>query len=196
MKEIYIILTHTGTTLSKIIKSYTKDEFSHVSISLDINLENMYSFGRTHPYNPFWGGFVHENINTGTFKRFRNTKAQIYSLEITDKQYETIEKLINHMNNYRNLYKFNAWGLFGVGFNKKIKIKHGFYCAEFVKYALKKANVKIELPELVRPENFKDIENAKIIYKGLLREYRKARVKPLEYIKNGLEIIKRKEGII
>lgn len=35
MKKIYIILTHTGTILSKIIKEFTKDEFSHVSIALD-----------------------------------------------------------------------------------------------------------------------------------------------------------------
>ena len=77
MKKVYIVLTHTGTTLSKIIKSYTKDEFSHVSISLDEKLNEMYSFGRLHPYNPFWAGFVHEAINKGTFKRFSNTKARI-----------------------------------------------------------------------------------------------------------------------
>ncbi len=58
MKKIYIVLTHTGTTLSKIIKTYTKDEFSHVSISLDLELKKMYSFGRLNPYNPFWDGFV------------------------------------------------------------------------------------------------------------------------------------------
>ena len=62
MKKIYIILTHTGTALSTIIKYYTKDEFSHISISLDENLEEMYSFGRLNPYNPFLGGFVHESI--------------------------------------------------------------------------------------------------------------------------------------
>ena len=38
MKKIYIILTHTGTVLSTIIKYYTKDEFSHVSIALDADL--------------------------------------------------------------------------------------------------------------------------------------------------------------
>ena len=196
MKQIYIILTHTGTTLSKIIKSFTKDEFSHVSISLDINLEKMYSFGRTNPYNPFWGGFVHESVNSGTFKRFKRTKALIYSLEVADKQYEIIDRLINHMKSYKKIYRFNVFGLFGVGFNKKVKIKHGFYCAEFVKYILKKADIDIELPELIRPENFKDIKNAKIIYKGLLREYGKTKVRPLEYIKNGLEVVNHKEGIV
>ena len=44
MKKIYIVLTHTGTILSKIIKYWTKDEFSHVSIALDEDLKEMYSF--------------------------------------------------------------------------------------------------------------------------------------------------------
>ena len=48
-------------------KSYTKDEFSHVSIALDIQLEKMYSFGRLKPYNPFIAGFVHEYIHTRYF---------------------------------------------------------------------------------------------------------------------------------
>lgn len=39
MKKIYIVLTDTGTVLSKIIKIYTKDEFAHVSISLDKGLK-------------------------------------------------------------------------------------------------------------------------------------------------------------
>ncbi len=96
MKEIYIVLTHTGTLLSQIIKKYTKDEFSHVSIALDVELREMYSFGRLHPYNPFWGGFVHESIDKGTFKRFYQTKSKVYSLKITDEQYENIKNKIKH----------------------------------------------------------------------------------------------------
>ena len=57
MKKIYIILTFTGTALSRIIKLSTKDEFAHASIALDSELKEMYSFGRLNPYNPFFGGF-------------------------------------------------------------------------------------------------------------------------------------------
>ena len=88
MKKIYIILTHTGTILSHIIRYWTKDEFSHVSIALDADLEEMYSFGRLNPYNPFIGSFVHEHINKGTFKRFKKTQAEVYSIFVTDEQYD------------------------------------------------------------------------------------------------------------
>lgn len=173
MKNIYIILTHTGTTLSKVIKNYTKDEFSHVSISLDEQLKQMYSFGRLHPYNPFWGGFVHEHIDRGTFKRFYRTKAKIYSLSITEEQYNKIKSIIQYMEKEKEHYKFNMLGLLAVGFHKKITKEYSFYCAEFVKYIIEQAEIGIELPDIVRPENFKEITQLKEIYSGLLREYRR-----------------------
>ena len=94
MKKIYIVLTHTGTVLSKIVRFYTGKEFSHVSISLDEDLNQMYSFGRLNPYIPFIGGFVKESPHYGTFKRFYKTKTKIYSLEVDDYQYKKIRKMI------------------------------------------------------------------------------------------------------
>lgn len=175
MKKIYIILTHTGTILSRIIKYYTKDEFSHVSIALDADLEEMYSFGRLHPYNPFWGSFVHEYINKGTFKRFKNTRAEVYSIFVTDEQYEKAQKVISYFNNNKQKYRFNFIGLACVSIHKKIKRKNTFYCAEFVRHILKVSGVTEvnELPEIIRPEDFKKLNGIMLEYKGLLRRYNK-----------------------
>ena len=171
MKKVYIVLTYTGTIISKIIKSYTKDEFSHVSIALDVELKHMYSFGRLNPYTPLWAGFVQEYIHMGTFKRFYKTTAKIYALEVTDEQYEKIENTIKQIEREKKKYKFNIIGLFAVGFNIKIRKKYTFYCAEFVKYLLEKAGIKTNLPEIVRPEDFKKLEGLQEIYHGLLRKY-------------------------
>ena len=159
MKKIYLILTHTGTILSTIIKQYTKDEYSHVSIALDEELHEMYSFGRLNPYNPFWGGFVHEGI----------------ALKITDEQYEKLKKVIRYFNNNKEKYKFNTIGLACVCIRKKITLKNTFYCAEFVRHVLKSARIQVgTLPEIIKPEDFKDIDGIKLEYQGLLRKYNKA----------------------
>ncbi len=197
MKKIYIILTHTGTTLSKIIKGFTKDDFSHVSIALDIELKEMYSFGRLNPYNPFWGGFVHEYIDKGTFKRFYKTIAKIYSLEITEQQYESIKNNIEQIKNDKENYKFNIIGLFAAGFHKKIKKQKTFYCAEFVKYVMEKADIKTDLPDIVKPEDFKNINELQEIYGGLLRKYKPPKINVVELIRNNLLMYtNKKEGII
>lgn len=171
MQKIYIILTNTGTLLGRIIKLYTRDEFSHVSISLDKKLYRMYSFGRLRPYNPFIGGFVHEKIDEGTFKRFYKTKCEILELEINDVQYENLVNNIEEIKKNRSKYKFNVAGLFSVVLNKKVKKDYYFYCAEFVKYVLEKSDIKYQLPEIIRPQHFKEIKESEKIYSGLLREY-------------------------
>ena len=171
MRKIYIVLTYTGTILSKLVKMYTKREFSHVSIALDEDLKEMYSFGRINPYNPFKAGFVHEGINRGTFKRFKKTKTRIYSLQVKDEQFDNVVKVINDMKNNKYEYRFNILGLIGVVVHFRIKIEKHFYCAEFVKYVLEKSNIVYNLPELIKPEDFKDIDNLNVIYTGILKEY-------------------------
>ena len=186
MKKIYIILTHTGTILSQIIKHWTGDEFTHVSIALDADLEQMYSFGRLNPYNPFWGSFVHEHINKGTFKRFKKTRAEVYSMFITDEQYEKAQKTIAYFKNNKHKYKFNILGLACVSINKKIIRKNTFYCAEFVKHILKVIGVTEvnELPKIIRPENFKQLQLLRLEYEGLLRKYKKKKYLTLGEVHN------------
>jgi len=173
MKKIYIVITYTGTNLSKIIKYYTHSEFSHVSISLDEELEKLYSFGRLNPYNPFFGGFVHEGIDRGTFKRFYKTTSRIYSMLITDEQYEKIEETIKTIEENKENYKFNVIGLFAVAINKKMQAKNSFYCAEFVKHILENAGIETNLPKIIKPDDFKYLKNKELVYEGVLRNYNK-----------------------
>ena len=172
MKQIYFVLTRTGTILSKIIKIYTRDEFSHSSIALDRELQQMYSFGRLNPYNAFVGGFVHEYIDKGTFKRFKNTRCKIFALDVEEEKYEKLKTNILNFEKEKSKYKFNIKGLFAVGFNIKYTKENYFYCAEFIKYITEKSDINLNLPELVRPESFKDVKELREIYKGLLRDYK------------------------
>ena len=181
MKKIYLVLTHTGTMLSRIIKVYTKNEFSHSSISLDDKLMKMYSFGRLNPNNPFIGGCVHEYIDKCTFKRFKNTTTKVYELNISDEQYDKIQEIINKLETHKSEYKFNVLGLFLVALKFRYKREKSFYCAEFVKYVLQEIGVEDELPKLIKPEDFKRIKNKELVYSGLLRDYKYNNVNEVEY---------------
>lgn len=172
MKKVYIVLTYTGTILSRIVKLYTRKEYSHVSISLDENLENMYSFGRENPYLILPAGFVHEGVDVGTFKRFKKTKTAIYSLQVSDEQYEKLKQEIDKFNKDKENYDFNIMGLFTAMFRWNLKREKKLYCAEFVKVVLDDAGVETNLPNCVRPDDFKYIEGLKLVYTGKLQNYR------------------------
>lgn len=171
MKKIYIVLSYTGTLLSRIVKIYTKKEYSHVSISLDKNLNHMYSFGRINPYNPVWAGFVQESPKYGTFKRFKNAKTKIYSMEVSDEDYKMIKDEIHNIARDRKNYKYNLIGLITVIGNYHLKRNNAFYCAEFVKHVLSCSNLQIDLPEVIKPDDFERIEGLDVVYTGRLREY-------------------------
>lgn len=171
-RRIYLVLTYTGTILAKIIKYYTHTDFSHVSISLDENLEEMYSFGRIYSYIPFLGGYVHERVDSGTYKRFKNTEAAIYILEVTNEQYNIIENVIHDMYKNKEIYKFNVIGLFANGLNIKYEDRENyFYCVQFVKYLLNKANIDLDLPDIAKPSDFKKVKKLSLEYKGKLNKY-------------------------
>ena len=171
MKKIYLLLTYTGTPLAKIIKIYTRCKYSHVSIALDKNLDELYSFGRINAYNPFLGGFVHEGIHFGTFKRFKKTLSEVYSLEISDEKYDKLKSLIKTMEKNKSIYKFNKIGLFLSAFNINYNPNNKFYCAEFVKFVLDETNTIINLPNPIKPQHFRNLDNTKLIYRGLLQNY-------------------------
>ena len=193
MKKIYIVLTYTGTVISKMIKKYTKDEFCHSSIALDRGLNEMYSFGRIYTFTPLIAGFVHENIHSGTFKKFYKTQAKVYAMKVTDEQYEKVKNILEEFKSQNKKYKFNMIGLCAAGINKKVHLKNYFYCAEFLKYVLDKAEIQTNLPEVVKPEHFKNIEGLEEIYSGLLRKYNKTKIK--KFAKNVMLYTKVKPAI-
>lgn len=186
MKQIYIVLTYSGTFLSTLIKLYTRKKYSHVSIALDENLDKMYSFGRLNPYNAFIAGFVREGIDFGTFKRFKNTDSMIYSLEVTDEQCTLLSKNIEQFLREKEKYKFNMIGLLLAGFNLKRRKENYYYCAEFVKHVLEKSGINMDLPEIIKPEHFANFKEKNVIYEGKLNKFGKS---PLKNVKNLAKVV-------
>ena len=182
MKKVYIVLAHTGTILSRIIKIVTGAEYTHASIALDEDLDKMYSFGRKYSYIAFIGGFVKEGSNIGTFKRFYNTEISVYELKVTNEQYENVCQTIEYVKEHKDEYKFNIIGLALAGINKKLNREKTYYCAEFVRAVLEKSGISTkELPKVIKPEHFKDLNGTELIYKGLFKAY-KNRNKTREFI--------------
>lgn len=72
----------------------------------------------------------------------------------------------------RNIYKFNRIGLFVVAVNYKYRKDNYFYCAEFVKYLFDSAGIKNDIPELVKPMDFEDVKKLRLVYEGMLSEYK------------------------
>lgn len=169
-KKIYIVLTQTYTTIARIIKSITKDNYSHASISLDIKCNNMYSFGRKYIYFPFYGIFLKEDLRKGLFIRNKNALIAIYEIKVTKKQYNKIKDKIKEIE--LNNKGYNIIGLLLAHFRVKLH-RRKYYCSEFVYEVLSNKEIEIYNKEntLFKPEEL--ITNNKFvkIFEGKIRDY-------------------------
>ncbi len=172
-KQIYIVLSQTGSAVSKFLKIFTKDKYNHVSISLDKNLDEMCSFGRYYAYFPFWGGLVQESTRLGTLKRFKNTESLIIEFSASEENIDAIRRQINEMFASKRKYRYNMIGVFMAKFGKNKKRKFRYYCSEFVKEVLIEHNIinREACPEIMKPIDFIGLNDSKIIYEGNLHSY-------------------------
>ena len=169
-KTIYIVLTDTGTLLSKAIGMYTRKDLNHASIAFDEQLTEMYSFGRKQRHNPFVGGFVRENAADGIF---RDATCKIFSYVVSDEEHDRMRRRIRHIEMNKEQYRYNFIGLFGVALNKGIQRDHAFFCSQFVATVVNEGGFQMFsiAPSLVQPHHFAQLKCLQPVYQGELQSY-------------------------
>lgn len=130
----------------------------------------MYSFGRKQAYNPFIGCFVKEDFYEGIFGLHSKLKGQVLEINVTEEQYNKIERLLNEFISNSNYYKYNYLGLINSLLDRQSLCDDRFLCSEFVYYILNESGVaELNKPRnLVRPQDLLNIKS-KIIFKGNLK---------------------------
>lgn len=172
MKTIYILLTRTGTYFARLIRAVTGEEFSHASISLDRELNQLYSFGRLHYRVPFIGGFIREDVHTGVFGRNPHALCVLYKLDVPDDIYEQIESRVSEMSRNRGSYRYNMIGLAACLLGIKYRRSRHFLCSQFVADVLERSGA-LDLPRdvsLMQPGDFLKISSLRPVYRGSLIE--------------------------
>ena len=169
-RHIYIVLTRTNTVLSNLISLIKNDEYTHASISVNKDLNTMYSFGRKHACNPFVGCFVKENLFEGVFGFHNKLKGQVLKLKVTGEQYDEVTKLLYDFVSNSNYYKYNYLGLINSLLNRESFCDDRFLCSEFVYYVLNKVGIAdLDKPRnLVRPQDLLNI-TSEIVFEGNLK---------------------------
>ncbi|MFS0576216.1 hypothetical protein AB1K83_11315 [Sporosarcina sp. 179-K 3D1 HS] len=169
-KRIYIVLTDTGTLLSKSIALYTKDRLNHVSIAFDAELRDMYSFGRKRRHNPFIGGFVKEDATTGILGQ---AQCAVFSCTVSLAEYEKMRRAIGQFEENPEQYRYNFIGLFAVAMKKEIRRENAFFCSQFVATVMNEGGISLFSwkPHFVQPGHFAQLPHLRKEYEGSLQTY-------------------------
>ncbi|OME91306.1 MULTISPECIES: hypothetical protein [Paenibacillus] len=172
-RSVFILLTNTGTLFTKVIQGYTRAPYNHASISFNRELSELYSFGRKNPNNPLNGGFVKEDLKTGTFSKYPNTTCVIYELQVSERDIAKMKRVLQAFIRKDKKYFYNILGVLGIALKEPIEFSNSYFCSQFVAEILQRSGVRLwhKLPALVTPDDFRQSERLQLIYEGKLSEY-------------------------
>ena len=172
MKSVYLILSNSYSFPSKVLKYCSGNELNHLSISLDKDLNRMYSFGRKNINNFLIGGFIEEGLDTKYIVHFPNTYCEVYSLDIDDTCYDILYNMLNNFKLNKNKYSYNFVGILFGKFRYNYIRSSSYYCSQFVFYLLKECGIIDKDLNYLLPSDLKNIKNLDLIYKGNLSDYK------------------------
>lgn len=179
MKKIYIIVSNSGSLVSKVLMLFTHQKYVHVTIALDKELKEAYSFGRKYTYIPLPGGFINEKYDKRC-KHFKNSYFRIYELKVSNNKFEKLKK--NLKNDYlrnKKEYKYNIIGLYYIQRKKILHRDKHLLCSQFCSKILIDNDILTFDKDysLIKPEDFLNIENTNVIYEGKSIDYLKIKNK-------------------
>lgn len=171
-KNIYIIFSYSGTIPSKLIRKFTRKKYTHVSIAIDDNITTtMYSFARKYIYNPFNSGFVLESVNRGLLAKLTNVPCKIYKVNVSEKKYLKLKKILHRFVMKKNILKYNYIGLLSPLLHIPLAPKNSYFCSQFVSEILIDSGIlKLDKkPIYMSPGDLEKYIASEILYEGNLK---------------------------
>lgn len=170
MKTIYILLTRSGTLLSKLVYAATGSSYTHASMAFDSELSCLYSSTRKNGYTMFPAGPSKEYLNKGVFRLRDNAPCALYALEVSDEAYSHALHRAEDFMRHSEEYSFNTLGLILCGLHIRWQRRRHYFCSQFVSEVLQKSGA-LELPKpstLMHPSDYAELPELRCLYRGTL----------------------------
>lgn len=164
---IFILLMHTGTPLTKVIKAVTKAEFTHCCISFNPGLDPMYSFGERTKTGEYGFGFLSQNTKADFYKN-HHTKYAVYCMFVSKEARDSMKNRLDFFKKNKNKMKYDCFGLIQVFFNKAADYKnYKYFCSRFVMDIIQASGDKLDkVVSLWKPNDIKALGNISEVNSG------------------------------
>lgn len=167
-KQLYLLLTRSNTLVSRAIYQVTKDEFTHISISLEEDLSTMYSFCRRYARSPLPAGFTSETLYHGFYKQHQMIPCRLYALTISDTDYTRLRIVLDMLMEKSKQLKYDILGTMFCRMDIQHQRPNHRYCSWFVAELLGQLQILSFSKDysLVRPIDFTFFEEMELIFTG------------------------------
>lgn len=164
-KYFYLLFSATPYKMGHLVRCFTRSDYNHVSIMLDPNYEEMYSFARRNYYHPFYGGFVKESTDRFCLNG-DVAEVKVCKIPISEDRLLNLKKRLNYMQENEHEYLYNFLAIFGVAFKRNIKVKNAYTCIEFAVDVLSKSNFDISPNQYYDIYGLETLLDKYVIYQG------------------------------
>jgi hypothetical protein len=173
--SVYIVLSQSRTWLSRTVKLFTGDQYTHSALALDESLEYMFSFGRRWARNPFIGCFKHESLGDDLYSSYSFLPGAVIQFPVSYETYRGVAAQLWRFLLDGHKFSYNYSGLIGNIAGKGRPRHTRFFCSEFVYHVLHESGVcDLQKPRYtVRPQDLLGLGGT-LIFEGNLKAYRPA----------------------
>lgn len=197
LKGIPIFLVFTSsfqTDIAKGIMAYTESKYCHVSLALNANLMNLYSFSIQNIGNETGeinGGFSSQGIYV---YRRQQENIRVICIFLSAEKYQMILKLISEMIKHQKKTSYNYRGLINYVLGKWDKTEpNNMFCSEFIMYLFGELGISVieKAPCFTSPKDIADLNEQTGVYRlydGSVKYYNKGKI--LEIIEHIEDFVK------
>ncbi len=130
---LYVVLFSNDTLISKLIKMWTKSEFSHCAVGLDKKMNDIYSFAMDSDTGAKRIGFVKDGIS-----RYHDINIKVYAIAIPFKYIYRLKKFFKDYIENSKKTSYNILAILSILIHKQLSLLNRYYdkysmiCSQFV----------------------------------------------------------------
>lgn len=129
-RQLFLMISQTDTGVGRVIRTFCRYPYNHVSLTLDASLRRWYSFARYVQDAPFFGGFIQEPPERFLAKN-GSAHVRIFRVEIPEKQAQSLEELFTLAGQPQGELIYNYFDALASGFGFHLGIPHSHTCLSF-----------------------------------------------------------------
>ncbi len=168
-KYIYVVFASTPYRMGVLIRKLSGNFYNHVSIAMDENLEQMYSFARRNYHYPLYGGFVRES-HARYHANGKSAQIKVCRLPVSEEQHRVLTEKMQRMYENRYHFLYNHLSIFGTPFRRTIPVKDAYICIEFAVHILSFLGLEVTDGNFYTIRDLETILENHIVYTGAMPE--------------------------
>lgn len=161
---VFITLMHTGTTMSNVIRSVTRDEFSHSCISFSSKLTPLYSFGSKKLNSPDLG-LTKIGPDDEFFRHFKAHYA-VYVMYLNKDQYDKMKNRLKYFLDNEDNMKYDFASLIACALQIPTEFRKKYFCSRFVMDIIGAGTELDKAPSLWTPQHIATLDNISMVNGG------------------------------